>query len=211
MKLNKKLLILTTVICLLPIMAGLAVYSRLPEQVPTHFDLSGTPNGYSSRPFAVFGLPCMMAALNLVLHIVTVKDPKRANVSAALKAVCLWLVPVLTVLCCGLCFGAALGYDVHMGTIAPCLVGVLFILIGNYLPKTKQSRMVGIRVKWTLESEENWNRTHRMAGFLWVLGGLVFLTLTLLRLWNGWLLTVILVTLILLPTLYSYHLHRKGI
>ena len=57
MKAEKKLVLVTTLICLLPILAGLALYSRLPEQVPTHFDLSGTPNGWSSRPFAVFGIP----------------------------------------------------------------------------------------------------------------------------------------------------------
>ena len=67
MKHEKKRLILTTVICLLPIMAGLVLYSRLPERVPTHFDFSGTPDGWSSRPFAVFGLPCLLAALNVFL------------------------------------------------------------------------------------------------------------------------------------------------
>lgn len=211
MKLNKKLLILTTLLCLLPILAGLAVYSRLPEQVPTHFDLSGTPNGWSSRPFAVFGLPCIMAAANLLLHVVTARDPKRANVSAALKAILLWLIPMLTILCCGLTLGAALGYDVPAETLLPALVGVLFILVGNYLPKTRQNRTTGIRVKWTLESEENWDRTHRAAGFLWVVGGFIFLLLTLLHLWNGWLLTALLAVIILVPMLYSWQLHKKGI
>ena len=49
-------------------MAGLVLYSRLPERVPTHFDFSGTPDGWSSRPFAVFGLPCLLAALNVFLY-----------------------------------------------------------------------------------------------------------------------------------------------
>ena len=211
MKLNKKLLILTTALCLLPILAGLAVYSRLPEQVPTHFDFNGTPNGWSSRPFAVFGLPCIMAAANLLLHIVTVRDPKRANVSTTLKAILLWLLPVLSVFCCSLTLGTALGYDLPTETLAPCLVGVLLILVGNYLPKTRQNRTMGIRVKWTLGSEENWNRTHRMAGFLWVAGGFIFLLLTLLHLWNGWLLTILLAVIVLIPMFYSWQLHKKGI
>lgn len=211
MKLNKKLLILTTLLCLLPILAGLAVYSRLPEQVPTHFDLNGTPNGWSSRPFAVIGLPCIMAAANLLLHIVTVRDPKQANVSAALKAILLWILPVLSIFCCGLTLGTALGYDLPTETLAPCLVGVLLILVGNYLPKTRQNRTTGIRVKWTLESEENWTRTHRLAGFLWVIGGFVFLLLTLLHLWNGWLLTILLTAIVLIPMFYSWQLRKKGI
>ena len=211
MKTEKKQLILTTIICLLPILAGLALYSRLPEQVPTHFDLSGIPNGWSSRPFAVFVLPCFMAAANLILHICLDKDPKRNNMSAALKSISLWIIPVLSVLCYGLTLAAAMGRPSHIETIVPLLVGILFLLIGNYLPKTKQSYTMGIRLPWTLESEENWNRTHRLAGFLWVAAGTLFILLSLLRLWNGWLLGILLAVMVLSPILYSYFLHRKGI
>lgn len=211
MKTNKKLLFLTTALCLLPILAGLAVYSRLPEQVPTHFALDGTPNGYSSRAFAVFGLPCLMAALNLFLHIGLERDPRRANMSAALRSISQWVIPVVSLLCSGVILGTALGIPVHAETILPCFVGVLFLCIGNYLPKTKQSRTMGIRVKWTLESSENWDRTHRLAGFLWVAGGLAFLLLSLLHLWNKWLLAALLAVLILVPMLYSFLLYKRGI
>lgn len=211
MKISKKTTVLTTAICLLPILAGLAVYSRLPEQLPTSFGLDGTPSGYSSRVFTVFALPCIMAALNLFLHLVVAKDPKRANVGTAMKTICLWLTPVLTVLLYALTVSTALGYNARVETLIPCLMGVLLILVGNYLPKTRQNRTMGIRVKWTLESEENWDRTHRMAGFLWVVGGLVFLLLSLLGTWTHLRLTVFLIVIIALPMLYSWHLHRKGI
>ncbi|MFR0770699.1 MAG: DUF1648 domain-containing protein [Dysosmobacter sp.] len=64
---------------------GIGTVSRLPERVPTHFDFSGTPDGWSSRPFAVFGLPCLLAALNVFLYACLNRDPKRANMSGALK------------------------------------------------------------------------------------------------------------------------------
>lgn len=166
MKHEKKRLILTTVICLLPIMAGLVLYSRLPERVPTHFDFSGTPDGWSSRPFAVFGLPCLLAAL---------------------------------------------GYPSRIEIVVPLLTGILLLVIGNYLPKTKQSYTMGIKLPWTLQSEENWTRTHRLSGFLWVLCGLVMIPLSLLRLWSGWLFGVLLAVMVLIPAVYSYALHRKGI
>ena len=211
MKAEKRTAVLTTAICLLPILAGLALYSRLPEQVPTHFDFSGNPNGWSSRPFAVFGLPCLMAALNVFLHGSLLRDPKRANMSAALKTVSRWVIPVLSVLSCGLILTAAMGYPSHVGTVIPLLVGILFLLAGNYLPKTKQSYTMGIRLPWTLKSEENWNRTHRLAGFLWVAAGALFILVTLLHLWNRWLLALLLLAVIFVPVLYSYTLHRKGI
>lgn len=208
---EKKRMILTTALCLLPVLAGLALYSRLPQQVPTHFDFSGAPDVWSSRPFAVFGLPALMAAMNLFLHLCLEKDPRRANMSAALKYISLWLMPVLSVLTCGLTLGAAMGRRVHAETVAPVLVGVLFLLIGNYLPKTKQNCTMGIRLPWTLNSEENWNRTHRLAGFWWVAIGVLFVLLALLGLWNGWLLASVLLAAILVPAVYSYLLYRRGI
>lgn len=211
MKTEKKTLLITTLICLLPILAGLALYSRLPEQVPTHFDFSGTPNGWSSRAFAVFGIPGLMAAINLFLNICLERDPKRANMSAALKRISLWIIPVLSVLTSGMTLGTAMGWPVHVETVIPVLVGGLFLLVGNYLPKTKQSYTMGIRLPWTLDSEENWNRTHRLSGFLWVAAGAAFILLSLLRLWNGWLLGALLLALIFVPIGYSYFLHKKGI
>ena len=211
MKHEKKRLILTTVICLLPIMAGLVLYSRLPERVPTHFDFSGTPDGWSSRPFAVFGLPCLLAALNVFLYACLNRDPKRANMSGALKTVSQWSLPVLSVLCYGLTLTAALGYPSRIEIVVPLLTGILLLVIGNYLPKTKQSYTMGTRLPWTLQSEENWNRTHRLSGFLWVAAGAAFILLSLLRLWNIWLLGALLLALIFVPIGYSYFLHKKGI
>ena len=192
-------------------MAGLVLYSRLPERVPTHFDFSGTPHGWSSRPFAVFGLPCLLAALNVFLYACLNRDPKRANMSGALKTVSQWSLPVLSVLCYGLTLTAALGYPSRIEIVVPLLTGILLLVIGNYLPKTKQSYTMGIRLPWTLQSEENWNRTHRLSGFLWVAAGAAFILLSLLRLWNIWLLGALLLALIFVPIGYSYFLHKKGI
>ena len=211
MKTETKRMILTTAVCLLPILAGLALYSRLPEQVPTHFDFSGTPNGWSSRTFAVFGMPGLMAAINLFLHICLEKDPRRANMSGALKHISLWIIPLLSLLTSGLTLGAAMGWPVHVETVIPVLVGVIFLVTGNYLPKTKQNTTMGIRLPWTLNSEEIWNRTHRLSGFLWAAVGAAFILLSLLRLWNVWLLGALVLALIFVPVGYSYFLHKKGI
>ena len=91
------------------------------------------------------------------------------------------------------------------------LFGVLFIILGNYLPKTKHSYSMGIKLPWTLNSEENWNRTHRLSGFLWVIGGALFLMLTFFGWWNLYVLLGIILAMTLIPTVYSYLLYRKGI
>jgi len=211
MKLDKKQLVLTTAVCLLPMLAAAVLYPQLPEQMVTHWSADGTPDGWSSRAFAAFGLPGLMVGLNLLLHVGLNADPKRQNMSRALKLISIWTIPVVSVLCCGMTLGSALGYEMRVELIIPALMGVLFIAVGNYLPKTKQSYTMGIKLPWTLHSEENWNRTHRLGGFLWVLGGVASLVMTLLQAWNAVAFFVLLAVMVGVPTVYSYWLYRKGI
>ncbi|MBR7074600.1 MAG: DUF1648 domain-containing protein [Oscillospiraceae bacterium] len=207
---NKKTLIITSLICLLPLLAGALVYSRLPEQVATHFDLQGNPDGWSSRAFAAFGLPGILLAVNLLLPFLLRADPKHKNMSGALVNITIWTVPLVSLLCSGLTLGRALGYDLRIEMVLPVFMGVLFILIGNYLPKTKQSYTMGIKLPWTLASEENWNRTHRLAGFLWVIGGAFFIVMSFIG-WNFIAFLIPITLMVLVPTVYSYLLYRKGI
>lgn len=211
MKNRRSEAILTVVICLLPMAAGAILYSKLPEQVPTHFGADWQADGWSSRSFAAFGLPGLLAVVQLVLLFALRADPKKQNMNGVLRTVCVWTCPVLSVLLYAMTLGSALGYDLHMEIIVPLLVGLMFILIGNYLPKTKQSYTMGIKLPWTLHSEENWNRTHRLAGFIWVAGGILMVLLTLLHLWQVWLMLVLIAVLVLVPTVYSYLLYKKGI
>ena len=207
---NKKMLILTSLVCLLPMIVGAAVYSRLPETLATHWGFGGEPNGWSSRAFAVFGLPAILLAANLLVPFMLRADPKRENMSPALQTVAIWTIPFVSLLACGTTLGYGLGYDVRVEKLIPVLVGVLFVVIGNYLPKTKQSYTMGIRLPWTLSSEENWNRTHRLAGFLWVIGGVYFIVMSFIG-WSVIGFLIPLVVMILVPTVYSYILYRKGI
>ena len=210
MKTNKKTLILTTLVCLIPIVAGALVYSRLPETMATHWNMSGEADGWSSRAFAVFGLPGILLGVNLLLPFALKADPKHGNMSEALVKITVWTIPLISLLCCGLTLARGLGYTVSVEFWVPIFMGVLFIFIGNYLPKTKQSYTMGIKLPWTLNSEENWNRTHRLAGYLWVLGGLLFIAMSFI----GWSLAaflIILAVMVLVPMVYSYLLYRKGI
>ncbi len=211
MKVNKKLLALTTLVCLLPIVAGVILYPQLPEQMATHWGFENKPDGWSGKAFAVFGLPGLMAALNLILPLALAADPKNQNMSPVLLKICLWTMPVVSVLCSAMTLMYALGYEVNIVQFVPALIGVLFIVIGNYLPKTKQSYTMGIKLPWTLNSEENWNRTHRLGGFLWVLGGVAFIVLSIFKWWNLYVFFAILFVMVIVPSVYSYLLYRKGI
>ena len=121
----------------------------------------------------------------------------------------LWIIPLLSVVLFGMIFSTAWNKDLHVASIAPILIGVLFVILGNYLPKCKQSYTIGIKLPWTLHSEANWNKTHRLAGFLWVLGGFAMM---IAGFFGGlWAILPIALGMTLIPTGYSYLLYRKGI
>ena len=86
---------------------------------------------------------------------------------------------------------------------------MLLIVIGNYLPKCRRNKYVGIRLPWTLKSDENWDKTHRLSGYVWMLGGLIMVIVT----WIGrpQITLIVLLAIILIPTVYSFILHRRGV
>ena len=208
-KKNLKTLIITSILTLLPILAGLYLWNTLPGQVPIHWNINGEVDGWSSKAFFVFGLPGIMLAVQWLCVLVTGADPKKANHSGKVMQLVLWIIPALTIVLSAFTYMTALGREVRVEIIMPLLVGLIFTIIGNYLPKCKQSYTIGIKLPWTLHSEENWNRTHRLAGRLWLAGGIGIMLTAVLG--GFWVMLAITLVMVLVPTVYSYILHRKGI
>ena len=208
-KKHLKILIITSIVILLPILAGLILWNQLPEQIPSHWNAVGEIDGWSSKPFAVFGLPCILLAAQWLCMLGTLADPKRENHPEKILHLVLWIIPVISVLLFTLTYATALGKEVQMELVMPVFMGLVFAIIGNYMPKCKQNYTIGIKIPWTLDSEENWNKTHRFAGRLWVICGLVIL---LTGFFGGfWIFAGIALLMVLAPIIYSYILHRNGI
>jgi uncharacterized membrane protein len=208
-KKNLKTLIITSVAILLPILAGIILWDKLPDQIPTHWNAQGEIDGWSSKTFAILGLPLIMLAIQWLAVIVTCSDPKRNNHSEKILNFVFWIVPVLCILLSALMYSVAMGKDIPLEAITPALLGLLFIVIGNYMPKCKQNYTIGIKIPWTLNSEENWNKTHRFAGWLWVIGGIFIIATSLFSL--IWISLLAISIMALIPIIYSYILHKKGI
>ena len=121
----------------------------------------------------------------------------------------LWLVPVVSVITCMTIYGLALGMDIDIGVIVNIMVGIMFIILGNYVHKVKQNYTVGMKLPWTLNSEENWNRTNRMTGWILILSGLLFLMNSLLL--KTEIVFAVILVVILVPMIYSFILYKKGI
>lgn len=207
---NKKKLILTSIVILLPILIGLLLWNKLPDKVPTHWNAQGEVDGWSSKAFAVFGLPAILFVMHWVCMIGTSADPKKQNIEGKVLGIVLWICPIVSLLFGALSYGVALGMEYKVDKITLALVGIVFIVVGNYLPKCKQSYTVGIKLPWTLNDEENWNRTHRMGGKLWVASGIILLLSMLLP--ASAMVVVVLAVIgvaVFVPTVYSYLLFRE--
>jgi uncharacterized membrane protein len=206
---NLKLMLITSLVTLLPLLVGLCLWNRLPDQLPFHWNAAGEVDGWAGKPMAVIGAPLLMLALHWLCILITAADPKNKNHSGKMQRLILWIIPLLSVVIFGMIFSTAWNKDLHVASIAPILIGVLFVILGNYLPKCKQSYTIGIKLPWTLHSEANWNKTHRLAGFLWVLGGFAMM---IAGFFGGlWAILPIALGMTLIPTGYSYLLYRKGI
>lgn len=203
----KATIILTSIITLLPMLAGILLWPRLPESVATHFGWDGAANGWSSKGFAVFGLPLILLAAHLICAVVTANDPKRKNIAGKMYGLVLWICPLTSLICAVCIYGYMLDIQLDVWLWSSVLEGVLLIVVGNYLPKCRQNYTVGIKLPWTLADEENWNKTHRLAGWVWVIGGVVVLLNALFRIETLFLAVLLLV--IGIPTIYSFALYRK--
>lgn len=161
---------------------GTAVaWPRLPEEVPVHWNVAGEADRFGTPA----ELLLLFAALPLAWGVLLAAprfDPRRANVEkfrAAYDAVAVAVVATLA-LFYGVVLLAALGVAVPMDRVVGAIVGLLFLVIGNLLPKLRSNFVAGVRTPWTLSSEYVWERTHRATGYVMFAAGVVLLLAALL-------------------------------
>lgn len=209
MKENKWTHILTTLVCLIPVIAGLILLPQLPEEIVTHWDMNGVPNGWSPKITGAVVYPGILLVVNLVLPALMKVDPRYSNMNKKTLALIQWIIPIASVFCSGTTLANALGVAVDITILGPMFMGVLLMIIGNYLPKMTQSYTLGIKLPWTLDSEDNWEKTHRLSGVIWVIGGLLMIISAFFTR-GRYMIPVILVAMIGIPVVYSYAYYRKS-
>lgn len=159
---------------------GIAAYgfSRVPPgaQVAIHWDAVGHPNGYGDALFAFILVPVLTAATSAGLAFLPSIEPRRRNLQMsgpAYTAVWISLVLLMAAVQAAVVFSATgLARSETVARLAPAAVGIMLAVVGNYLGKVRSNFFFGIRTPWTLSSERSWNRTHRLAGRLFIAVGL---------------------------------------
>lgn len=209
---NKLKLIISSVIILLPMLVGILCKDMLADEVAIHWGINGQADGFANPAVAFIVIPLIMLAIHWICMIISSVIGKREEQSDKVMGLMFWIIPTITLATCGMVLAIALGYTANIGSIIYLLMGVMFIVIGNYLPKTKRSVTTGIKIKWTMANDENWAATHRYAGKLWVAAGLVcIVAMPLPTKWFPVVAISIIVLCMALPTIYSYRFYKKQV
>ena len=206
-KTYKKTIILTIVLILLPMVVGVVLWEKLPEMMATHWGMNNEPNGWMSRPMAVFGLPIICAVLQILAVVATEKDKRKENLHRKSVAMVLWIVPVVTWVCSAVTYGYVFYEKINVGLICCLLVGLLFIALGNQLPRQMQNHVFGIRTKLTLSDEDVWRASHRFGGWVMTLGGVVVVLCALFQWW--WVTIAVFVVMVVVTLGYPRWYYNK--
>jgi uncharacterized membrane protein len=185
-------------------------YDRLPQLVPTHWNLHGQADGFTPKPWGPFVTPLGMTAVFALFVAIPAMSPRGFRIAPFERVFEILLVSMLGFLFYlhTLVLLAGTGTRVDIGRSVMIGLGVLCAIIGNFMGKLTRNFFVGIRTPWTLASDEVWGRTHRLGGKLFVAGGLAMVVVGLLGGGPGWLLAIMLVVAAI-SVAYSYVVYRR--
>ena len=205
----RTLLIITTILILLPMAVGVALWNRLPNLLPMHWNASGEVDRYCTKAVGVVVLPLILVALQWLCTWLESVTKKRRSPQETMPVYVLWIIPVISWLVNGMTYVTALGLVTDVTFWCGLFMGVLFVIIGNYMPKCPPSYTLGIKLPWTIKDDENWRKTHRMSGPLWMLCGGLILVGSFWKAALPWLYIGVLACAICIPTVYSYLIYKK--
>ena len=168
-KIDWKSLTFSCVICMLPIIMGFYFYDALPDTLAIHFDINNNADGFASKDFTLFCLPIIMVALQTFCWIMSdlnKKDDKKIKVIEVAK----WFIPIVTIIVYTITVLVGLGKSINIGKVASIILGVLFILTGNYMPKMSYEEAKG-NINPLPKTESSYKEMVRTLGYSFVIGG----------------------------------------
>jgi len=197
------------ILILLSFGLNLYLYPRLPARVPTHWNFEGTIDAYSPKLYASLLMPSIMIIIYLLITFLPKYDPKGNKFINSEKTyfyIRLAFVVFFAIMNVIMMY-ASLGNEVRMNVVMPALIGILFVLIGIWMPKMEQNYFVGFRTPWALENEIVWKKTQRAGGIAFIICGVCMLPISI---WGSvWMLLTIIFATILIPFVYSYLEYKK--
>lgn len=173
-KIDWKNLTFSCVICMLPIIMGFYFYDALPDTLAIHFDINNNADGFASKDFTLFGLPMIMVALQTFGWIMSDLNKKGDKKIKAIE-VAKWFIPIVTIIVYTIIVLVGLGKSINVGKVASIILGVLFILSGNYMPKMSYEEAKG-NINPLPKTEASYKEMVRTLGYSLVIGGFLAIT-----------------------------------
>ncbi len=191
----------------LSVIFGVVAYPYLPDQMPMHWNINGEVDEYWNKQYAVFFPPLLMIVLMALFIYMPRIDPKKENYKkfSSSYLIFITIMNAFFLLLQCVTIGYSLGLNIDISLAVNLGIGLLFIVLGNYLPRIKHNYFFGIRTPWTLANEKTWRKTHQLSGKLFVVAGLLLVAISFLPgvyKFTGML--VVVLTTVLISTIASY-------
>ncbi|MET3616571.1 putative membrane protein [Peptoniphilus olsenii] len=207
---NKKFVIISLCMMLIPLAIGLFYFGKLPDSIPTNFDLQGNVISYETKFKAMFTTPIVMIFVQMFLVFMLNKDPRKKFQSDKLYIISLFIIPVITTITTSISIMYTFNSKINIARVLSIFIGFMFIITGNFLPKAKRNYTMGIRTPWTLDSDYVWEKTHRLGGYTFVVGGILLLIASLLLKTESNIIFFILIFIpSIIPPIYSYFVSKN--
>ena len=203
--------IISLVLVAAAVLAGVLLWNRLPDPMPSHWNAAGEIDGYMSKFWGIFLVPIITIALLGLFLVIPHIDPLKANIAKFIGVFNVFILVFVAYMLYiyTLTLFAALGVPFNMTTMLVPVVGLLFIGVGYMMGRAKRNFFIGIRTPWTLSSETVWDETHKLGSKLFMLGGAVTIVSALLGEKGIWLLLAAMFIAAFVPIVYSYILWRR--
>lgn len=163
-------ILITSLLCFVPMIVGLILWNKLPEELPTNYNLNNEVGNVAPKWINVILLPIIFAALNIVVNM-RISPKTEENVGKRLASFVVWLVPILAVVVGTFMIIKPLGLPLEAMSLVASFMSFVFIIVGNYIPKSKPNNIVGFRLPWIMNDDDLWKKTHRFSGLVLVICG----------------------------------------
>lgn len=206
-----KLFFMTLIIALIPLLVNVVAFPHMSDRIPVHWGINGKVDRYGSKieQLMMSTLPIIIFA---VINFLPAIDPKRESYKKHAKAFGMINFGIILFISCinMAALFSSLGFDVPTEKVLPILLGILFIVLGNYMSQIRHNYFFGIRTPWTLASEHVWKKTHRFGGYVFVLIGFVSLISIFINSVGMIIFFGALVIGTMVVILYSYIIYKKN-
>lgn len=163
-----RIFIITGIVCLLPVLLGVSLWDNLPDAMAIHFNIYGVADNFAPKGFVVFGLPVLMVILQGISCLINDINAYNNGDRKKFETVTKWTVPCLTVALQVITLGYGLGWNLDIRKAVAFIVGVLLIVIGNYLPKFDSIKNYDVDTEKAI-------KINRFIGYETVVMGLLFI------------------------------------